>query len=159
MAETFKTRRGRGAHAGDMTETTTPTITPQLDVVGVIVNDMARSLAFYRRLGLDVPAEADTEPHVELALPGGIRVTWDTVDTIRSFDPDYEQPAEGAASNVGLAFRLDTPAEVDAVYAALVAAGYDGHLTPWDAFWGQRYAQVHDPDGTHVDLFAPLPPA
>jgi len=27
---------------------------------------------------------------------------------------------------------------------------------PWDAFWGQRYAIVRDPDGNGVDLFAPL---
>jgi len=25
--------------------------------------------------------------------------------------------------------------------------------------WGMRYAVVHDPDGTPVDLFAPLPAA
>ena len=39
---------------------------------------------------------------------------------------------------------------------ALVAAGYQGGKEPWDAFWGQRYAQVFDPDGNSVDLFAPL---
>ncbi|MFL6036949.1 MAG: glyoxalase, partial [Gaiellaceae bacterium] len=27
---------------------------------------------------------------------------------------------------------------------------------PFDAFWGQRYATVVDPDGNAVDLFAPL---
>ncbi|WP_223848764.1 VOC family protein [Microbacterium hominis] len=53
----------------------------------------------------------------------------------------------------------DSPAEVDAVYAALVAAGHDGHVAPFDAFWGQRYATVLDPDGNAVDLFAPLPAA
>ena len=45
------------------------------------------------------------------------------------------------------------------MFAELVAAGYDGHLEPWDAFWGQRYASVRDPDGNGVDLFAPLPTA
>jgi len=27
---------------------------------------------------------------------------------------------------------------------------------PWDAFWGQRYALVEDPDGAHVSIFCPL---
>jgi uncharacterized glyoxalase superfamily protein PhnB len=45
---------------------------------------------------------------------------------------------------------------VDRLYGALVDAGYEGHLEPWDAFWGQRYATVRDPDGNGVDLFAPL---
>ena len=46
---------------------------------------------------------------------------------------------------------------VDAAYAQLTNAGHHGELAPFDAFWGQRYATVHDPDGTGVDLFAPLP--
>ena len=39
----------------------------------------------------------------------------------------------------------------------LVASGAEGHLAPWDAFWGHRYAVVRDPDGNDVDLFAALP--
>ncbi|MEU9097622.1 VOC family protein [Streptomyces sp. NPDC048361] len=127
-------------------------MTPRLDAFGLIVADMAASLAFYRRLGLDLPAEADTQPHVECTLPGGIRVLWDTEDTIRSFDPGWKRPEGG--SRTGLAFACDSPAEVDAVYETLTAAGHHGHLKPWDAFWGQRYASVHDPDGTEVSLFA-----
>jgi catechol 2,3-dioxygenase-like lactoylglutathione lyase family enzyme len=130
--------------------------TPQLDMVGLVVEDMARSLAFYRHLGLDLPASADTEPHVEVTLPGGLRLGWDTIETVRAFDPDYEAATGGF--RMGLAFKVDSPADVDATYDKLVAAGYDGHLAPWDAFWGQRYAVVHDPDGNGVDLFSPLPP-
>jgi catechol 2,3-dioxygenase-like lactoylglutathione lyase family enzyme len=127
----------------------------KLDVVGLVVADMARSLAFYRKLGLDVPPDADAQPHVEAALPGGPRLTWDTVETIRSFDPHWSPPS--GAPRMSLAFACATPAEVDATYAVLVGAGAEGHLAPFDAFWGQRYAVIHDPDGNGVDLFAPLP--
>lgn len=130
-------------------------MTIRLDVVGIVVADMARSLAFYRQLGFDLPSSADTEPHVEVGLPGGLRIAWDTVETIRSFDPSWTPPSGGA--RIGLAFACDSPADVDATYARLVAAGYEGHLEPWDAFWGMRYAVVHDPDGNGVDLFADLP--
>jgi catechol 2,3-dioxygenase-like lactoylglutathione lyase family enzyme len=130
-------------------------MTARLDLVGLVVDDMARSLAFYRRLGLDPPADADREPHVEAAFPGGLRIAWDTVDTIRSFDPGWTPPTGG--HRLGLAFRCDDPADVDATYRALVDAGHRGHLEPWDAFWGQRYATVLDPDGNSVDLFANLP--
>ncbi|MCP3820829.1 VOC family protein [Streptomyces sp. A3M-1-3] len=127
-------------------------MTPRLDVVGLVVSDMAASLAFYRRLGLDIPAGADTEPHVEATLPGGLRIAWDTEEVIRSFDPGWTRPQ--GVDRIGLAFVCDSPAEVDATYDSLVEAGHQGHLKPWDAFWGQRYAVVLDPDGCGVSLFA-----
>ncbi len=126
---------------------------PRLDLVGIIVQDMAVSLAFYRRLGFDIPAEADTEGHVE-STAGGLRVAWDTVEVIQSFDPDWTAPVGG--QRIGLAFRCDSPTEVDALHSELTAAGYVSHKQPWDAFWGQRYAVVRDPDDNPVDLFAPL---
>lgn len=129
-------------------------MTPAFDMIGVAVTDMAASLAFYRRLGLDIPADADAEPHVEVALPGGLRLAFDAVDTIRAFDPGWQPPTGG--SRTSLAFRCADAAQVDHWYAELTGAGYHGHLAPWDAFWGQRYAVVHDPDGIGVDLFAPL---
>jgi catechol 2,3-dioxygenase-like lactoylglutathione lyase family enzyme len=124
----------------------------------LVVSDMAATLAFYRRLGLEVPAEADHQPHVDVELGDGMRLAWDTEETIRSFDPGWSPPS-GGGHRVALAFACDSPAGVDAAWADLTGAGYEGHLAPWDAFWGMRYAVVHDPDGTPVDLFAPLPAA
>jgi len=118
------------------------------------VADMGAALAFYRRLGLEVPDGADQEPHVEVKLPGGLKLAFDTVETIRSFDPDWTPPRGG--HRIALAFAADDAAGVDATYAELVAAGYRTHLAPFDAFWGQRYATVVDPDGNHVDLYAAL---
>lgn len=129
-------------------------MTARLDLIGLVVEDMARSLAFYRMLGFDLPPEADGEPHVEASLRGGLRIAWDTVETVRSFDPGWT-PASGG-HRIALAFSCDDAAAVDSTYAELIGAGYDGHKEPWDAFWGQRYAIVLDPDGNSVDLFAAL---
>jgi catechol 2,3-dioxygenase-like lactoylglutathione lyase family enzyme len=127
---------------------------PTFNVIGLVVADMGKSLAFYRRLGLDLPDSADGEPHVDITLPGGTRLAWDTIDTIHSFDPDWTPPTGGPRA--ALAFECADPAEVDRVFADLVGAGYEGHKPPWDAFWGQRYATVRDPDGNGVDLYAGL---
>ncbi|WBB76831.1 VOC family protein [Micromonospora sp. WMMD1128] len=129
-------------------------MTAHFDLVGTVVTDMARTLDFYRRMGLPVPAGAETEPHVEITLPNGVRLAWDTVETIRSFHPGFTPPT--GSPRMSLAFRCADPAEVDRRYAELTAAGHHGELPPWDAFWGQRYAVLHDPDGNGVDLFAPL---
>ena len=128
-------------------------MTVRFDAIGLVVQDMAATLDFYRLLGLDIPASADTGSHVECELPGGVRIMWDTVELVSSFS-DWEPPAGG--HRVALAFLCDGPGEVDELAAALVEAGYRSHLEPFDAFWGQRYATVFDPDGNPVDLFAPL---
>jgi catechol 2,3-dioxygenase-like lactoylglutathione lyase family enzyme len=128
---------------------------PTFNAIGMAVADMAATLAFYRRLGLSFPAGSESEPHVEAELPGGLRLMFDTYETIRSFDPDFTPPTGAGAS---LAFLCADPAEVDRVYADVTGAGYTGHKEPWDAFWGQRYACVQDPDGNGIDLFAPLKP-
>ncbi|MGW2234320.1 VOC family protein [Streptomyces sp. NPDC001759] len=130
-------------------------MTPRFAVIGVVASDMAASLAFYRRLGLVFPDGAEDQPHVEAELPGGPTLALDTEETIRSFHPGWRPPSRGG--RIALAFRCASPAEVDTVYEDLVAAGHHGELKPWDAFWGQRYAVVHDPDGNGVDLFAQLP--
>jgi uncharacterized glyoxalase superfamily protein PhnB len=130
------------------------TATPQPAFVGIVVADMARSIAFYRALGIDVPDGAETEPHVNLPF-GPLVLALDTEDTIRSFDPDFTPPT--GEGRVGVAFDCGGPADVDAVFAQLTDAGYRARRAPFDAFWGQRYATVLDPDGVGVDLFAWLP--
>lgn len=126
---------------------------PLYELTELVVADMAASLAFYRRLGVDLPPGIEGQPHVEATLPNGLRLAWDTQDMIRSIDPRWQPPTGG--HRIALAFRCPDPAAVDREYAALVEAGYAGVAAPFDAFWGQRYATVTDPDGNPVDLFAP----
>ena len=130
-------------------------MTVRIDLIGFVVADMARSLAFYRQLGLEIPAGAEAEGHVEITLPGGIRLGWDTIEVVKSFDPEWVAPVGG--HRMVPAFFCDSPAELDQLFADLVAAGAEPHKQPWDAFWGKRYAIVHDPDGNSVELFAALP--
>jgi uncharacterized glyoxalase superfamily protein PhnB len=126
-----------------------------MSAVGVIVSDIPAAIAFYERLGLEFPDDPDAlaHGHVECRLPGGTRFMLDSEAGIRAFDPTWTAPTGG--HRIALAFECESPAEVDRLYAELVTAGADGRREPWDAFWGQRYAQVRDPDGNVVDLFAP----
>ena len=125
----------------------------QIDMVGLVVRDIAASLRFYGMLGLDVPADPGGEPYVEVITPNGYRISWNSVEMMRELDPSWEEPR---GQRISLAFKCSSPGEVDAVFDRVVAAGYASHKAPWDAFWGQRYAVVVDPDGNAVDIFAPL---
>jgi catechol 2,3-dioxygenase-like lactoylglutathione lyase family enzyme len=125
---------------------------PQLNALGIVVTDMARSIRFYRLLGLEVP-ETPGEGHVDTFLPNGVRFMLDTEDTVRSFRPEWSRTT---GNQLGVALECSSPAEVDELYARVTAAGFHGEKEPWDAFWGQRYAQLQDPDGVPVDLYASL---
>lgn len=126
----------------------------KMDAMGIAVADMAKALAFYRELGMDIPREADTEPHVEVAIAEGFTLMFDTQETMLSFNPAWK-PGTGT---MAIAFACDSVDDVDATHARMVAAGHRSHLEPFDAFWGQRYASLYDPDGNGVDLAAPLSP-
>ncbi len=123
---------------------------PQLNAIGIVCSDMRRSVAFYGQLGIEFP---EGNGHVEATLPNCVRLMLDTEEVIGSFRPDWTR---AAGNQLALAFECASPAEVDELYARVVAAGFDGEKEPWDAFWGQRYAQLSDPDGVPVDLFATL---
>jgi catechol 2,3-dioxygenase-like lactoylglutathione lyase family enzyme len=124
----------------------------RLAAIGIVTSDIAESVRFYRLLGLEIP-DPDGSPHHAVELPGGIRLMWDTAELIQQLYPDREEPR---GQRTALAFECSSPAEVDETYAGIVEAGFQGEKAPYDAFWGQRYANVADPDGNVVDLFAAL---
>lgn len=123
-----------------------------LEAIGIVSGDVARSLAFYQLVGVQL-AQAGGADHYEARTPGGLRIMLDSVELIRSFEPDYVKPT---ASGVVMCFRQPSAAAVDALYDRITRAGFAGKKPPWDAFWGQRYACVLDPDGNQIDLFADL---
>ena len=125
----------------------------KLDALGIVVHDLGESLRFYRALGLPIPELDLSEPHVEHVLPNGLRIMWDTVELVKGIDPHWVEPV---GQRMALAFLCSSPAEVDATYTQVVASGFESKAEPFDAFWGQRYATVLDPEGNGVDLFAPL---
>jgi len=126
---------------------------PRLDAIGITTADMAASCRFYALLGVPVGTPPEGEDHFEATLPSGVRLMWDTVELMRQLDPDWQPPV---GHRLGLAFHCGTAAGVDDAHASIIAAGFASKSEPWDAFWGQRYASVIDPDGNEVHLFAQL---
>ena len=125
---------------------------PQLNAIGISVSEMARSIEFYRLLGLEIP-ETPEEGHVDAFLPNGVRFMLDSEEVMRSFMPEWTREN---GNQIGIALECSSPAEVDEVYARVTGAGFESEKEPWDAFWGQRYALLIDPDGVRVSLYAAL---
>ena len=128
----------------------------RLDAVAVSSSDMAKTVAFYELLGFMFPSWSADDKHVEhVAKPGEVRLMIDTAELMEQLTGHPPTPPNHSS----FAMLCDSPAEVDAVAASLREAGHTLTVEPWDAFWGQRYATVKDPDGYQIDIFAELAPA
>ena len=138
-------------------------VEPILDQVNLVVSDMEAALAFYRRLGLDIPESAvwRTESgvhHVTVQMPNGVELEFDSVELAKQYNAGWRAPGVGGSGGV-LGFKLPSRDAVDVRYAELTGAGYASRQPPYDTFWGARYAVVEDPDGNEVGLMSPSDPA
>lgn len=130
-----------------------------LNYLAMIVRDLERTLAFYRDLGLPIPLGAHLneqglpEMHVEVRV-GDLRVAWETEALAKKVNPAWQAPTGNA--RLSIAFEATSPAGVDQACAKMASRGHEVVAMPYDAFWGQRYTTLRDPDGNTVDVFAAL---
>lgn len=133
-----------------------------LYMLGLIVRDMPAALAFYRRLGLDIPDDSDHRSHVEIAMGNGMTFFLDSQPT--RWDPGYagqpaDQPAaSGARYPMILEFYLPDQATLEVKYAELTAYGHQGFRAPYRTSFGMCFAMVKDPDGNTILLSADAAP-
>ena len=120
------------------------------DAIGIVTADPEKAIQFYKLLGVEF-VRAGGHEHCEAKTSSGLRLMLDSVALIQKFEPDF---VKVRGTGVSLCFKQASPEKVDEVYAAITSAGFESKKAPWDAFWGQRYACVLDPDGNQIDLFA-----
>jgi uncharacterized glyoxalase superfamily protein PhnB len=131
---------------------------PILNQINIVARDFDASVAFYRCLGLEIPDRAGAGDlgirHAAVKLQNGLLLGFDNHNLAGTYNAAWRRPEGSARAVIG--FSLSTPQDVDRMYAKLTAAGHQGRQTPYDAFWGARYAIVADPDGNDVGLMGPI---
>lgn len=123
----------------------------ELYMVGVIVEDMARAVEFYRRLGVDIPVGSETKGHVEVKM-SGLTFFLTTKQVNARWDPARTEASGGY--RMILEFYLVTREAVDAKYNELIGYGYNGHHPPFETPFNTYFALVDDPDGNTILLSA-----
>ena len=120
----------------------------QLSMMVLEVRDLFASIAFYRRLGLDLPDPLPDRPVVLHRMGSGVSLLL-TTSFASVYDPAWSRPSGGYQQL--LEFYVGDKAVVDQRWADLVGAGYHGRLSPTQTV-GPYAAMVDDPDGNVVLL-------
>ncbi len=123
-----------------------------LDAIGIVSKNMEQAVKFYEILGVSLK-EIGGPDHLEGTTPSGVRIMLDSASLIKKINPDWVEPV---GSGIVLCFKQEAPASVNELFSKVTEAGFKSVKAPWDAFWGQRYSSVQDPDGNQIDIFASL---
>lgn len=119
-------------------------------IVTLGVTDVARSTAFYEAIGFRRTV-ALSRPSISFFAAGGVVLA---LYGHAALAEDAGLPAKPRApfGGVTLARNLSSREEVDAAFAAALAAGASGLKAPHDAFWGGYSSYVADPDGHPIEI-------
>lgn len=128
--------------------------------INLVAHDMQATLAFYRRLGLEIPEGAIWEHkgaahHAKADGAGPVDLEFDS----RRLAHAYNSGFAAERGRVVIGVELESREAVDTLWASLLEESVQGLQPPYDAFWGARYAIIEDPDGNPVGLSSPVDPA
>jgi catechol 2,3-dioxygenase-like lactoylglutathione lyase family enzyme len=131
---------------------------PVFDQINIVAADLDATVAFYRRMGVEMREpirDAKGEPfHVSGGADGGLLFEADSPRFARIWNRGWQDAGE-IAGRVVIGLRVEDRAAVDRLVAEVEGAGYRVLQSAHDAFWGARYAIVEDPDGIAVGLMSP----
>jgi catechol 2,3-dioxygenase-like lactoylglutathione lyase family enzyme len=119
-------------------------VTDMLDSISAVtlaIHDMARAVRFYRMLGFEI-------------IYGGADAAFTSFRAGRCYLNLITAPAEKTWSWWGRVIFYHS--DVDALYASIIAAGYQPDTSPRNAEWGERFFHVTDPDGHELSFAWPL---
>jgi predicted lactoylglutathione lyase len=125
----------------------------ELYMVGVMVEDMARAIEFYRRLGVEIPEGSETKGHVEVKM-SGLTFFLTTHQINARWDPAKTEASGGY--RIILEFYLKTREALDAKYAEMIGYGYESHVAPYVTPFKMYFAMINDPDGNTILLSSEL---
>jgi catechol 2,3-dioxygenase-like lactoylglutathione lyase family enzyme len=112
-----------------------------ISAVTLATHDMACAVAFYRMLGFEL-------------VHGGDDAAFTTFRAGATYLNLITQPPRLRWSWWGRVIFYE--ADVDGLYARVIAAGLKPETAPRDAEWGERFFHLVDPDGHELSFAWPL---
>jgi uncharacterized protein len=124
-------------------------IPARLSIITLGARDMAGLRSFYRALGWPELPNGD-ETWTGFLLGGVMLALFPMADLTAEAAPGSGEPT--GWSGITLACTVDTRDEVDAAFAAAIAAGATPVAGATDRSWGGRSAFIADPEGNRWEI-------
>lgn len=135
---------------------------PRIDQINVVVGDVAAAAQFLADLGVDLPAvPAGWDAHhrsVPTATP--LHAGDDPLEPVFGIDLDSSAFAHQwgglppSFTGVVLDLRVDERSDVDSVHEVAISIGGQSLRSPYDAFWGARFALVEGPGPIAIGIMS-----
>lgn len=123
----------------------------RLDGFGIMVDDMAAMIRFYRDvLGFAIK-EGEDATNVFLEKDGTLFLLYRKTDFEKMTNRKFSY-CSGINGHYEIALSVENYAAVDKAYKEMVAAGAQGIMEPTTEPWGQRACYITDPEGNLVEI-------
>lgn len=125
----------------------------RLDGLGIMVDDMAVMIRFYRDvLGFEIKEE-ENATNVYLEKDGTLFLLYRKSDFEKMTERTFSY-CTGANGHYEIALSVDNYGQVDKTFAEVVAAGAKSIMKPTTMPWGQRTCYIADPEGNLIEIGA-----
>ena len=123
----------------------------RLDGFGLLVEDMAKMIRFYRDvLGFEIKESEDTS-NVYLVKDGTLFLLYGRNDFEKMTNRRYDY-IKGLNGHFELALYVDSFNEVDTAFKKAVENGATPVLEPELEPWGQKTCNIADPEGNLIEI-------
>lgn len=123
----------------------------RLDGFGIMVDDMAAMIRFYRDVLGFMIKEGEDATNVFLEKDGTLFLLYRKTDFEKMTNRKFSY-CSGINGHYEIALSVENYAAVDKAYKEMVAAGAQGIMEPTTEPWGQRACYIADPEGNLVEI-------
>ena len=123
----------------------------RLDGFGIMVDDMAVMVRFYRDvLGFEIKEPEDTS-NVFLEKDGTLFLLYRKTDFEKMTNRKFSY-CHGINGHYEIALGVENYAAVDEAYARVTGMGAESVMEPTTEPWGQRTCYIADPEGNLIEI-------
>lgn len=123
----------------------------KLDGFGIMVDDMAVMVRFYRDvLGFEIKEPEDTS-NVFLEKDGTLFLLYRKTDFEKMTNRKFSY-CHGINGHYEIALGVENYAAVDEAYARVTGLGAESVMEPTTEPWGQRTCYIADPEGNLIEI-------